>query len=40
MKINRADFSQLVDRILQNGQMTHMRPVIEKELLHYDPILS
>ncbi|MBC8946165.1 nucleotidyl transferase AbiEii/AbiGii toxin family protein [Xenorhabdus indica] len=36
MRINRADFSQLVDHILQNGQIKHMRPVIEKEILHYD----
>ena len=36
MKIDSADFAQLVQRVLQNGQLTHMRPVIEKEILHYD----
>ncbi|MDZ7924985.1 MAG: nucleotidyl transferase AbiEii/AbiGii toxin family protein [Marinagarivorans sp.] len=36
MKIDSADFNTLVDRALQAGQITHMRPVVEKELLHYD----
>ncbi|MCC8380234.1 nucleotidyl transferase AbiEii/AbiGii toxin family protein [Xenorhabdus sp. PB30.3] len=36
MKINRTDFSQLVDIAMQNDQVTRMRPVVEKELLHYD----
>jgi predicted nucleotidyltransferase component of viral defense system len=36
MKIDSADFNQLVDRALQTGQTLHMRPVVEKELLHYD----
>jgi predicted nucleotidyltransferase component of viral defense system len=36
MKIDSADFNKLVDRALQAGQTLHMRPVVEKELLHYD----
>ncbi|MGI9280008.1 MAG: nucleotidyl transferase AbiEii/AbiGii toxin family protein [Endozoicomonas sp.] len=36
MKIDPADFSYLVDRALTNEQLANMRPVIEKELLHYD----
>jgi predicted nucleotidyltransferase component of viral defense system len=36
MKIDSADFNKLVDRALQAGQILHMRPVVEKELLHYD----
>ncbi|CDH25519.1 conserved hypothetical protein [Xenorhabdus bovienii str. kraussei Becker Underwood] len=36
MKIDRTDFARLVERALQNGQTSHMQPVIEKELLHYD----
>ncbi len=36
MKIDSANFNQLVDRALQAGQTLHMRPVIEKALLHYD----
>lgn len=36
MKIDKEDFTQLVNRVLQNSNIKHMRPVIEKELLHYD----
>lgn len=36
MKIDSANFNALVDSALQLGQVNHMRPVIEKELLHYD----
>ncbi|MQL50362.1 nucleotidyl transferase AbiEii/AbiGii toxin family protein [Photorhabdus khanii] len=36
MKINPEDFELLVERAMQNSQVGHMRPVIEKELLHYD----
>ncbi len=36
MPVKQLDLKQLVDMgMMQNGQ-THMRPVIEKELLHYD----
>lgn len=34
--MNSADFQALVERAMQAGARTHMRPVIEKELLHYD----
>ncbi|KGK40906.1 hypothetical protein LH51_18770 [Nitrincola sp. A-D6] len=36
MKINPADFDQLVVRAMQQNEVAAMRPVIEKELLHYD----
>lgn len=36
MKITEGDFSQLVNKAMQGSNVTHMRPVIEKELLHYD----
>ena len=34
--IDRVDFSSLVDRAMAQAGRGHMRPVIEKELLHYD----
>lgn len=37
---NGADFNALVERAMQAGNRSHMRPVIEKELLHYDAALS
>lgn len=33
------NFNRLVDAVLKDGQ-SHMRPVIEKELLHYDILYS
>ncbi|EKE77446.1 nucleotidyl transferase AbiEii/AbiGii toxin family protein [Gallaecimonas xiamenensis] len=36
MKIEAADFAALVERAVANSHLAHMRPVIEKELLHYD----
>ncbi|SFN84554.1 nucleotidyl transferase AbiEii/AbiGii toxin family protein [Xenorhabdus japonica] len=37
MKIERSDFVQLVKQAMQkNTHISHMQPVIEKELLHYD----
>ncbi|WP_448215229.1 nucleotidyl transferase AbiEii/AbiGii toxin family protein [Endozoicomonas sp. 2B-B] len=36
MKMTTEDFSQLVERIMQNNNLALMRPVVEKELLHYD----
>lgn len=36
MKITEDDFALLVNRVMQDANVTHMRPVIEKELLHYD----
>ena len=34
--VDRAIFSELADRAMAQGGRGHMRPVIEKELLHYD----
>lgn len=36
MKIDRADFNALVAKAMQQAEVAAMRPVIEKELLHYD----
>lgn len=36
MKITREDFPRLVARVMQDANVAHMRPVIEKELLHFD----
>ncbi|KEQ11758.1 nucleotidyl transferase AbiEii/AbiGii toxin family protein [Endozoicomonas numazuensis] len=36
MKINPADFNYLVEQALTSSHVASMRPVIEKELLHYD----
>lgn len=36
MKIDRADFNELVAKAMQQAEVAAMRPVIEKELLHYD----
>ena len=35
-----ADFDALVERAMLVGHRTHMRPVIEKELLHYDILFA
>lgn len=34
------DFNTLVDKAMQVGDLSHMRPVIEKELLHYDILFA
>ncbi len=36
MRIESADFNALVARAMQQAEVAAMRPVIEKELLHYD----
>lgn len=36
MKISPVDFEQWVTLVMNNSQMAAMRPVIEKEVLHYD----
>ena len=36
MKIDEANFQQLVERAMRSGDTPSNRPVIEKELLHYD----
>lgn len=38
--MNSADFSALVERAMRSGNRSHMRPVIEKELLHYDILFA
>lgn len=40
MKRNREDFLQLVERAMADQQVSHMRAVIEKELLHYDILFA
>jgi hypothetical protein len=35
-----ADFNALVERAMQAGGRSHMRPVVEKELLHYDILFA
>jgi hypothetical protein len=39
MRIDQENFAQLVNKAMQVEHVSHMRSVIEKELLHYD-ILS
>ncbi len=36
MKITKEDFARLVNKVMEDSNVTHLRPVIEKELLHYD----
>ena len=36
MKTHADDFNALVEKAMQSHQLSTMRPVIEKELLHYD----
>jgi predicted nucleotidyltransferase component of viral defense system len=38
--MNSADFDVLVERAMRAGNRSHMRPVIEKELLHYDILFA
>jgi hypothetical protein len=37
---DQVDFSALVDRAMTQPGLAHMRPVVEKELLHYDILFS
>lgn len=37
---DQVDFNALVDRAMNSPGLTHMRPVVEKELLHYDILFS
>lgn len=39
-KINKADFAQLTELAMVSSDFAHMRPVIQKELLHYDILYS
>jgi predicted nucleotidyltransferase component of viral defense system len=38
--IDRQNFDELVSRAMSNSTVSHMRPVVEKELLHYDILFS
>ena len=38
--IEAADFQALVEKAMQVAGRGHMRPVIEKELLHYDILFA
>ncbi len=38
--IDRVDFEELTNLAMTNSGRTHMRPVIQKELLHYDILYS
>jgi len=40
MKIDSESFDDLVALALNDSNVTHMRPVVEKELLHYDILFS
>jgi predicted nucleotidyltransferase component of viral defense system len=40
MKIDQENFVQLVNRAMTNDNLTHMRVVVEKELLHYDILFA
>lgn len=40
MKIDQENFTQLVNKAMQNESVTHMRAVVEKELLHYDILFA
>ena len=40
MKIDQEDFILLVNRAMTDDNVTHMRAVVEKELLHYDILFA
>lgn len=40
MKTNREDFSHVVNLAMREGTASHLRTVIEKELLHYDILFA
>ncbi|QBJ63667.1 nucleotidyl transferase AbiEii/AbiGii toxin family protein [Pseudoalteromonas sp. DL-6] len=40
MKIDQENFAQLVNKAMQVENLSHMRSVIEKELLHYDILFA
>lgn len=40
MKIDKENFAQLVNQAMQVSHVSHMRSVIEKELLHYDILFA
>ena len=40
IKIDQENFAQLVNKAMQVENVSHMRSVIEKELLHYDILFA
>ena len=40
MQIDQQNFAQLVNQAMQSATVSHMRAVIEKELLHYDILFA
>ncbi|HEA15813.1 MAG TPA: nucleotidyl transferase AbiEii/AbiGii toxin family protein [Pseudoalteromonas prydzensis] len=40
MKIDQQNFAKLVNQAMQSDNVSHMRAVIEKELLHYDILFA
>lgn len=40
MKIDQQNFARLVNQAMQSDNVSHMRAVIEKELLHYDILFA
>jgi predicted nucleotidyltransferase component of viral defense system len=40
MKIDQQNFAKLVNHAMQSATVSHMRAVIEKELLHYDILFA
>jgi len=39
-KHNRENFSKLVDKVMENEHLASMRPVVEKELIHFDTLFA
>ena len=37
MSVDKKDFNELVDLVMVDPALSAMRPVVEKELLHYEP---
>ena len=40
MKIDQDNFVQLVNKVMQDEHVVHMRAVIEKELLYFDILFA
>jgi hypothetical protein len=38
--VDQVDFNQPVLKAMESHDWTHMRPVVEKELLHYDILFA
>ncbi|NQZ11341.1 MAG: nucleotidyl transferase AbiEii/AbiGii toxin family protein, partial [Algicola sp.] len=37
---NQVDFKAIVDEAMLTERLSHMRPVVEKEILHYDILFA